>query len=250
MSLIVKDAKEKLGDKELDEVVEKEWKIADLPSEEELEAEKHSSPKARKNPNSRKNLVQYKKKSKETKEKIVKNLQYVETEEDVDPHEVVGNAKVLGIIEKLIPARTVLANRDEQEMYYNYINLLLDDFEAEELTSSDIDDIATLALNQVIIIRLLKVGARNPLKILEASPHIEKFRKASDKIKMGLANRRIDRVDVKNRPAFSIVDLAAHLDEKKKLDFEQRTVEMEKARKSFKPPKRDERGLIIRDDDS
>lgn len=250
MSINIKDAKEKLGEKRVAEIVEKDWKLAELPTEEALAAEKHKSPKARSNPNSRKNLAQYHKKSKETKEKIIDNLQFVEVEEDVDPRDFLGAFSDMEAIHQLMPALDVLSSRQEQETYYTYIRLILEDFDPGELTNSDIDDIITLALNKVIEYRLLKVGAKNPIRILEAAPTIEKFRKFSEKIKSGLASRRVDRIDVKNRPAFSIVDLAAHLDEQEKMDFERRTAEMEKVRQKFVPPKRTERGLLITDDDS
>ncbi len=250
MSINVKDAKEKLGEAKVEEIVEKDWKLADLPTEEELAAEKHKSSKARSNHNSRKNLAQYQKKSKETKEKIIDNLQFVELEEDVDPADFLGDYAGMDAIHQLMPALDVLSSRQEQETYYTYIRLLLQDFDPGDLTNSDIDDIVTLALNRVIEYRLLKIGAKNPMRILEAAPTIEKFRKFSEKIKGGLASRRVDRIDIKNRPAFSIVDLVAHLDEQEKADFEQRTAEMEKKRKGFVPPKRSARGLLVTDDDS
>jgi hypothetical protein len=144
-----------------------------------------------------------------------------------------------------MPALDVLSSRKEQEVYYNYINLILQDFEAEDLTASDIDDIITLALNRVIEYRLLKGGAKNPMLILEAAPTIEKFRKFSEKIKSNLANRRVDRVDVKNRPAFSIVNLATSLDDAEKADYERRIKELERTSEMYVAPKRDDEGYVI-----
>ena len=247
MSINVKGPKEKLGKEKLQEIVDKDWKVSELPTEEDLAKEKSKSPKARSNANSRKNLVQYGKRSKKVKEKNINNLQFVEKEEDVNPADILGDFSSIDDIDKILPALDVLTNRKEQEIYYNYIKFILKDFDASDLTSSDIDDILTLALNRVIEYRLLKIGAKNPIKILEAAPTIEKFRKFSEKIKGGLASRRVDRIDVKNRPAFSIVDLATHLDDQEKLDFERRTAAMEKRREEFKPPLRDAKGRLVED---
>lgn len=247
MAINIKDAEDKLGKVKVEEIVEKEWKVVDPPSEEELAQEQHESPKARNNPNSRKNLIQYRKKTKEQKEKMVSNLKFVEKEEDVDPREVLGKFADIVAIEKLMPALDVLSTRKEQEVYYNYIALVLQDFDADDLTASDIDDIITLALNRVIEYRLLSLSSKSPIKLLEAAPTIERFRKFSEKIKSNLANRRVDRIDVRNKPAFSIVDLAAEIDEQDKADFERRMSEMERRRTDYVPPKRNEDGFIIDD---
>jgi len=248
MAINIKDAEDKLGKSRVGEIVEKEWKVVDPPTEEELAKEKHKSPKARSNPNSRKNLIQYRKKTKAQKEKMVKNLKFVEKEEDVDPREILGKFADIVAIEKLMPALDVLENRKEQEVYYNYINLILQDFDVDGLTASDIDDIITLALNRVIEYRFLSLSSKHPMKLLEAAPTIERFRKFSDKIKTNLANRRVDRIDVKNRPAFSIVDLAAEIDDQEKADFEKRMKDLEKKQEEYVPPKRDDAGFVIEDE--
>lgn len=248
MAITVKDAEEKLGEEKIKEISEKDWKVVEVPSKEELAKNKSKSPKARNNPNSRANLLQHRKKTPEQKAKAAKNLKYIEKEIDIIPRDILGDYADILAIDKLMPALDVLSNRKEQEVYYNYINLILQDFEVEDLTSSDIDDIITLALNRVIEYRLLKGGAKNPMLILEAAPTIEKFRKFSEKIKSSLASRRVDRIDVKNRPTFSIVDLATALDVQQKSDYDLRLEEMEKSRESYTPAKRDKDGYIIEDE--
>lgn len=248
MSINIKDAEEKLGKDKIQEIVEKEWKVVEPPTEEELAKEEVKHPKARNNPNSRKNLIQYNKKTKEQKEKMVKNLQFVEVEEDINPHDVLENPHTIDIIDKMMPAKEVLSDRKEQEVYYNYIKLILKDFNDAELTSSDLDDIVTLALNKIIEYRILKKASKNPLLLLEASSTLEKFRKFSERIKSGLASRRIDRIDVKNKPTFSIVDLAAEIDEENKNEFDRRIKEMEETRETYVPPRRNEDGYITDDE--
>ena len=250
MAKNVKDAEEKLGKEKVEEIVDKDWKVTELPSKEEIAKEKHKSPKARNNINSRKNLIQYRKKTKEQKEAMVKNLRFVEVEEDVNPSDILNSSPILDTIEKMMPARDVLANRKEQEIYYNYIKLILEDFDSDDLTASDLDDIITLALNRVIEYRLLSVSSTNPKLVLDIGPTVEKFRKFSEKIKSGLASRRVDRIDVKHKPAFSIVNLAAHLDEQEKLDFEERMQRLEQSRTEYKPPQRDAEGLLVNKEDA
>lgn len=248
MAINIKDAEEKLGKEKIKEIAEKDWKVVDVPSEEELSNKKSKSSKARNNPNSRANLMQHRKKTPKQKETSLKNLKYVEREDDVIPRDILGDFADIVAIEKLMPALDVLANRKEQEVYYNYINLILQDFDVDDLTASDIDDIITLALNRVIEYRLLKGGAKNPMLILEAAPTIEKFRKFSEKIKSSLASRRIDRIDIKNRPTFSIVDLASALDIQEKSDYDKRLYDLEQAKKNYVAPKRDKDGCIISDE--
>ena len=248
MARVTKDLEEKLGTDKVEEIADKDWKVAELPTEEELAKEEHKSPKARSNPKSRANLAQYNKKNKKQKKAALKNLKIEEVEEDIDPKDVLGDSPSIAIIESIMPARKVLRDRAEQEVYYNTITLFLKDFNIEELSFSDIDDIVTLALNNIVIQRLYAIGAKNTVKVLEAGPTIEKLRKQSDKIKSNLASRRVDRIDLKNKPALSIVELAAHLDEQEKLDFDARIKEMEKAEKEYEPPKRGADGFLESND--
>lgn len=248
MAIDVKDAEEKLGEDKIKEITDKEWKVVDVPSEEELAKKKSKSPKARNNPNSRANLMQHRKKTKKQKETSIKNLKYVEKHDDIIPRDILGDFADIAAIDKLMPALDVLSNRKEQEVYYNYINLILQDFEVDDLTASDLDDIITLALNRVIEYRLLKGGAKNPILIMDAAPTIEKFRKFSEKIKSNLASRRVDRIDIKNKPTFSIVDLATALDVQEKNNYEKRLREIEKSKEAYSPPKRNKDGYIIDDE--
>jgi hypothetical protein len=245
MSTIIKDLEEKLGTEKVEEIIEKDWKVVEPPTEEELAKEEPSHPKARNNPNSRKNLAQYNKRSKEAKQKAIDNLKVVEVEEDIDPSTILGPDFDISIIENILPARKVLKDRNEQEVFYNTIKAFVKDFDFKELSFSDIDDIVTLALNRVLEIRILTTALKGDKLVLEASGTIERFRKHSDKVKQNLANRRVDRIDLKTKPALSIVDLAAHLDEQKKLDFKKRMDDLEKERESFQPPLRDENGNLI-----
>jgi hypothetical protein len=224
----IKDAEDVLGKEGIDKIVDKEWKVAELPSEEDIKKEEHESSMARNNVNSRKNLIQYKKnKPKETKEKIVKNLKYPSTRKERDLVKFFGDLideNMLGIFE---PVRAVLNGDEEDDLFFTTIKYYLSDFSKGDLTASDIDDIASLAINRILELRLLAQSKGKPKNILDCSTTIEKFRKNSDKIKMSLASRRVDRVDTRQKTGFSIVDIATAFDDEKRKELKQRVLDME-----------------------
>jgi hypothetical protein len=111
-------------------------------------------------------------------------------------------------------------SEEELPIYYGLIDIYLKDFDEDDLTSSDIDDIMTLASNKIIEVRLMKSSKDNASDHLNYSSSLEKLRKQSDKIKDNLASRRKDRVDLNEFRGFSIVDLAVGFDDTKKLKLE------------------------------
>lgn len=218
-------ADEKLGPEVIAEIAEREWKTAPMPTEEELAQEKHKSPKARNNPNSRKNLVQYQQnKPKEVKEKIVKGLTYSEKREDVNPFDYITlpDGYDSKVIVAFLPDRKVMKNADEEKYFYTVLNSFLSDFDLDELSSSDIEDIVSLAVNRILENRLLALSATDPNYLMDVSATIEKFRKHSEKVKGNLASRRSDRIDPRNKQNFSIVDLVHAYDAQKRQEFKDR----------------------------
>jgi hypothetical protein len=245
LAKVTKDLEDVVGKDRVEEITDKDWKVTDLPSEDELASEKSKSPKARNNKNSRANLAQYNKRTKDQKKKALDNLKVTEVQEDVDPHEIFGDTVRLDTIEMMMPARSVLVDRQEQLVYYNTIHLFLKDFSVDELSFSDMDDVITLAVNRVLEQRLLQACRKSDKMLLEAAPSLEKFRKHSDKIKQNLASRRVDRIDLKNKPSMSVVELAAHLDAQKALDFDARLLTLKKEAEEFVAPPRDDKGFLI-----
>ena len=230
----VKDAERALGDEKIEKIVDKEWKTADLPPEEALKKEKHKSPKARSNPNSRANLVQYRKdKPKEVKEKIVKGLRFTSKRPDKDLKSFFGDLLSEEMIGTLVNMREALEDGEEEEIFFSTIKQFLSDFPKGELSFSDLDDVSNLALNRVLELRILKLAKRSPKMVLDAAATIERFRKNSDKLKMNLASRRMDRIDTKNKQSFSIVDLAVAFDEKRKRELEDREKDLIAQRKKY-----------------
>lgn len=115
------------------------------------------------------------------------------------------------LMEQIIPSEA-LFEEDELKMYKSLIDIYLQDFDEDNLTANDMDDLMSMAMNKVLEIRLLKSSKGNDDKQLDISSAIEKLRKQTEKIKENLASRRKDRIDPKKFSGFSILDLAASYD--------------------------------------
>ncbi len=127
--------------------------------------------------------------------------------------------KARELLTEIMPINDMF-EEDELPIYNGLIDIYLKDFDEDDLTSSDVDDILTLATNKVIEVRLLKSSKGSATDHLNYSSSMEKLRKQSDKIKDNLASRRKDRVDVNEFKGFSIIDLAVGFDDNKKLKLE------------------------------
>lgn len=119
------------------------------------------------------------------------------------------------MLKEVIPIADIF-DEDEQKIYNSLVDIYLNDFDKDDLTSSDMDDIMSLAMNKVLEIRLLKSSKGSTDKQLDISNAIEKIRKQSDKIKDNLSSRRKDRINPNEHKGFSIVDLAVAFDQEKK----------------------------------
>jgi len=221
----VTTAEEKLGQELIAEIAEKEWKTAPLPTEEDLAREKKKNPKARSNINSRQNLIQYRTdKPQEVKEEIVKGLQFKNKRIDVDPfkHIILPEGYDKNKVIPFLPDRRVMKDAEEEELFYTVLNSFLNDFDLGELSSSDMEDVVSLAVNRILENRLLGLSASDPNTLMDVSATIEKFRRHSEKIKGNLVSRRADRVDPRNKQSYSIVDIVHSYDESKRREFKER----------------------------
>jgi hypothetical protein len=135
--------------------------------------------------------------------------------------------KARELLKKVIPIKDMF-NEDEIIIYESLIDIYLKDFDEDDLTSSDIDDLMTLATNKIMEIRILTDSKGSPEKQLDISNAIEKLRKQSDKIKENLSARRKDRIDPNEFKGFSIIDLAIAFDDIKKLEMENRARKLKK----------------------
>lgn len=109
-----------------------------------------------------------------------------------------------------------LFEADELDMYNGLVDIYLNDFDPEDMSSGDMDDVMSLAMNKVLEVRLLKTSKGDPDKHLDISAAIEKIRKQNDKLRENLSSRRRDRINPNEFKGFSIVDLAVAFDTERK----------------------------------
>jgi hypothetical protein len=118
-------------------------------------------------------------------------------------------------VRDLLPAKDIFDD-DELKLYGEYVEVYLADFDADELISSDLDDIMSLSMNKVLSFRLLKETKGDSDKQLDMAATIEKLDKRNEKLKENLSSRRRDRINPNELKGFSIVDLAVAYDQQAK----------------------------------
>lgn len=119
------------------------------------------------------------------------------------------------MLKDIIPVKDIFDDV-ELNIYNSLVDIYFKDFDKDDLTSSDMDDIMSLAMNKVLEIRLLKSSKGDPANTMDISNAIEKLKKQSEKIKENLSARRKDRINPNEFKGFSIVDLAVAFDFEKK----------------------------------
>lgn len=122
------------------------------------------------------------------------------------------------MLKEIVPVNLIF-EEDELELYNSLVDVYLNDFDQDELTSADMDDIMSLATNKVLEIRLLKESKGDASKQIDISNSMEKLRKQSEKMKENLSARRRDRIDPNRYKGFSIVNLAVAFDEARKREL-------------------------------
>lgn len=135
--------------------------------------------------------------------------------------------EVKAMLSNNIPVAEIF-DETERIVYDNLVAVYLKDFDEDQLTANDMDDIMSMAMNRVLEFRLLKASKGNTDRQLEASAAVERLRKQTEKLKDNLAARRRDRVDPKRLSGLSIVDLAAAFDDNKKQELLERTTGLKK----------------------
>jgi hypothetical protein len=129
--------------------------------------------------------------------------------------------KIKEMLSSILP---VLEIFDEEEIvtYKKLVEVYTADFDGDDLTSSDMDDILDLAKSRILEFRLLKIAKEKPIAILDISAALEKLRKENQKIKESLSSRRKDRYNPNEYKGFSIVDLAVAFDDQKKFELDEK----------------------------
>lgn len=124
------------------------------------------------------------------------------------------------LIKDLIPIEEIF-NDAEAAIYHDFVDVYLADFDKEDLTSGDMDDIMDLAKNRVLEFRLLRTSRDDADRQVDISAALEKIRKENKVLKENLATRRKDRINPNELKGFSIVDLAVAFDDAKKMKLKE-----------------------------
>ena len=248
--VVVVPLEEHVGEKRLDELASVKHKALELP--------KKTKSKRRMSPNSLKNLVQYNPNiSKDSRKKMLKNLrckvdksklqdkeESVDEEEDLESDNQLALFKKLEVkiggeciflsklIDKVFPTYQTL-DKAERVIFNNISATYLKDFENEELSYSDMDDVFSLALNKILELRLLKKAKKKPSLLGDVFVSLEKLKKQNDKLKESLATTRKERKKHILKGGVSILDLAASFDEERKAKLEKKEKELLKKEKEF-----------------
>jgi hypothetical protein len=121
------------------------------------------------------------------------------------------------LLKEVLPFEDIFTE-DELPMYRDLVDLYMQDFDQDDLSSSDIDDIMDLAKNRVLEFRLLKSSkdSKDGDRLVDISAAVEKIKKENKVLKENLSTRRRDRINPNEFKGFSIVDLAVAYDANKK----------------------------------
>jgi hypothetical protein len=129
------------------------------------------------------------------------------------------------MLKEVLPVSEIFGE-EELEMYNDLVDVYLADFDIEDLTSSDMDDILDLAKNRVLEFRLLRDSKSDANRQLDVAAAIEKLSKKNEKIKESLSSRRKDRINPNELKGFSIIDLVAAFTNEKKVKLKEKMAQL------------------------
>lgn len=221
--VVTKNARSKLGKEKYEELLEKDWKKAKVPAN----YEKRRGRDGRKlNPKSLQNLTQYRERTTKEKEIALGQLRFKEkVKKEEKEAQSKADDKQQGLLNKILTTIPLDSIFEEEEagVFKELLGTYLKDFEEEQLSALDIDDIISLAMNRVQEVRLLQYSKESPSKMIDASQSIERLRKNTEKLKDSLAARRKDRVKNFGRDGLSVVDLIVMYEKNRKEMMEEKT---------------------------
>lgn len=180
-------------------------------------------PKRAYNPKSRENLRQYQTvRAKKQKDEIAKSLI-----KEVNLDE--------GLLEVIIAAKEVCVGKEE-ERFMSYVKEYLKEYgkKGTELTISDIDDIATLCMNNVMITRLYKEAKKDGNSVADVMAAVDRLKKDNIKLKENLASTRKDRVDPKAGQILTVNDLLEDYLQHRRVSFEDRKKQYEEEEEEYR----------------
>lgn len=145
------------------------------------------------------------------------------------------------LIKEIIPINEIFSD-DEASLYHDLVDVYMADFDKDDLTSGDVDDIMDLAKNRVLEFRLLKTAKDDVDRQVDISAAIEKIKKENKTLKENLSTRRKDRINPNEFKGFSIVDLAVAFDNNKKVELTEKALRNRKAEREAEEKRKDYTG--------
>jgi hypothetical protein len=156
------------------------------------------------NPKSRDNLVQF------------QTVARKKRQEDITK-EILGEVEVNeDLLELVVAAKEVCESKAEQTRFMSYVKEYLKEYSKKgtELTVSDIDDIATLCINNIMITRMYRSAKNNPeVSVADVVASIDRLKKDNVKLKENLASTRKDRVDPRAGQTITVSDLISEYEQ-------------------------------------
>lgn len=149
--------------------------------------------------------------------------------------------KIKEMLTEILPVLEIFEEK-EVATYKQLVEVYMGDFDKDDLTSSDMDDIMDLAKSRILEFRLLKIAKEKPEAVLDISAALEKLRKENQKIKESLSSRRKDRHNPNEYKGFSIVDLAVAFDDQKKLELDEKLKKFAAKEKEITEKRKDYHG--------
>lgn len=156
------------------------------------------------NPKSRENLRQFQSvKAKKQKEDITK--------------EILGEVEVDERLINIIVAHKDVCIGKEEERFMDYVREYLKEYSKKgaDLTISDMDDIAQLCLNNIMITRMYKDAKKADTSIADVMAAVDRLKKDNVKLKENLASTRKDRVDPRAGQVFTVSDIIADYEQER-----------------------------------
>lgn len=131
------------------------------------------------------------------------------------------------MLKDVLPIEEIF-DEDEVKIYHKLVDVYMADFDKDELTSSDMDNIMDLAKNRILEFRLLQTAKTDKSAVLDISAALEKIRKDNNKLQESLSTRRKDRGDINKHKGISIVTLAVAFDEERKSEIDEKLKRLDK----------------------
>lgn len=158
------------------------------------------------NPKCRDNLKQYQAvKVKKQKEDITKEiLEDIDVDIDED------------LLDLIIPAKDIFSG-NEQERFAKYVKEYLKEYSGRgaDLTISDMDDIAQLCMNNIMITRLLKEAKAPDRSVADVMAAVEKLKKDNKTLKDNLGSARKDRVDPRANQTLTVSEIIGEYEQER-----------------------------------